>query len=124
MLNKTLSTLSVLLFLFFSCLICYKMQSVFSQPNKTLLIPYNDVKGISIFVHQKEYPLNFEQQNMLLTKLNQQNKLEISLKNKIDQIIDFEKIIIYRFKKPDLTILNQTTLNEPPFFNEICLNNF
>lgn len=67
-------------------------------------LPYNDVKGMAIEHQNKLYTLNFDQQKELIGILNSSQPIEKSSVLPNGEKPDFEKIVIYRFNKPDIEI--------------------
>lgn len=69
----------------------------------TKYISPNDVRGSAIQYNQKLYTLNFEQQNNLLGIFNSSTVIpEASIANGMKP--EFDKIILYRFNAPDVSI--------------------
>lgn len=86
----------------FVCALFYaNLSSVFYKEDETKYLSYNDVVGVSFVIQGKEYPLNFHQQNEFLISLNQEMTNPLLL-----EILDLEKIIVYRFNHPNLIIEN------------------
>jgi hypothetical protein len=74
-------------------------------------LKYNEVKGIAVKHNNLLYTLNFQQQNDLITFINE-SVPALSLNNGVRQPPDIEQIIIYQFgDKPDLVITPITYLN-------------
>lgn len=82
--------------IFFSYLFLMMMIPIFFEEKQDDYLPYHEILNIAVVIDHKEYVLNLEQQNNLLTYLK---RWESPF---------FEKIIIYRFNG-----------KEP-----LCLNNF
>lgn len=64
----------------------------------------NDVRGMAVLHRGKEYTLNFSQQNTLLGYLNQALPQEAGEQTK-KTVLDFDKIIIYTFRPPNIEVM-------------------
>lgn len=93
-----------------------KMSPIFLNGPDEKFISYSQVCAIAVLVDGIEYTLNFDQQNHVLRCLN---KME-NYPSEIEENLDFEKIIIYRFDQPNLII----SKNKVDFVDKLCLNNF
>jgi hypothetical protein len=78
-----------------------------SMKSNDKYIARSDIRGAAIEHNQKMYTLNFEQQNGLADALN--SAVSISNNAAAKQItqseLGFTKIVLYRFGKPDSTIM-------------------
>lgn len=102
------------MFIFISFLFYLTLSPIFFEPIENGEFSNHDISGIAIIHKGKEYTLNFNQQNQLLKVLNKKRPLT-EMEN-----LDFEKIIIYRFNKPNLNLEKA----EGNILDQLCLNNF
>lgn len=75
----------------------------------------NDVRGMAIVHNQKEYTLNFSQQNTILAYLNGATPPNIDTHSNKESF-DFEKIIIYTFQAPNIEITPIAYVNNELLF--------
>lgn len=87
----------------------------FWQPQLTeKFLPRNDVRGIDIDHNGKLWTLNFEQQNKLVNVLN----ASIATSERFSpENTDFDKLIIYRFNKPDIILTPLKVVNKQLVFS-------
>ncbi|EFB41480.1 hypothetical protein [Parachlamydia acanthamoebae] len=85
-------------------------------------IDLNDIKAVTIEREGKPHTLSLEQQVELVKYLNLSQPVEKkTYENQNDQV-DFEKIIIYRFKHPELTITPVGYIGQNLLFSAPDLN--
>lgn len=78
--------------------------SLFFLEKPETYLRYNDVRGMAV-VHQGiPYTLNFEQQNEVVEILNRSIPVDSNYLTNTNTQPEFEKIVIYRFHKPDLEL--------------------
>lgn len=75
----------------------------------------NDVRGMAVVHRGKEYTLNFSQQNTLLGYLNQALPQEAGKQTK-KTALDFDKIIIYTFRPPNIEVRPIAYINDELLF--------
>lgn len=118
--NKTLSILLIAVIASIGLLFAINLSNIYGEktPQKFLLL--NDISGMAVMHKQKQYTLNFEQQNNVANILNRSVKIDSSLaSNQAHTIFEFDYLIIFRFDKKEIKIrpigfVNQQMLFEAP----------
>jgi hypothetical protein len=77
---------------------------LFQTAGKEPFLIRDIVKGIELIHEGKPYTLNFEQQNGLVTLINLAEPIQDPKDNPKKTPLDFEKIIIYQFNKPNIEL--------------------
>lgn len=120
MIHKAILVLTAFMFVWISCLFYATVRPIFFEKEKDLYIPYDEVIHIALLKNGNEEILNFDQEMLFLQQLNKLKSLNFILRNKKNEILFFDKIIIYRFNEENLNIL---PLKATECVNIICLNN-
>lgn len=89
---------------------------IFSGNDKIPMIPREDVKGVAIEYKKNLYTLSFDQQNRFLELVNYSSKAKESDKKLVQQKVDFQKLLVYRFKNPTLEITPIAYVNDQLLF--------
>lgn len=76
----------------------------FSHKEQKVLISLNDTNGMTVVHNGKPYTLNFEQQNSAMEYINRSVFVKKSDYEKRKKNFEVEKIIVYRFKNPEVDI--------------------
>lgn len=71
----------------------------------------NQVRGIEVVHKEKPFTLNFEQQNAFIDYINSTELVNKSMAAAIQTPADIEKIIIYLFDAPEITLTTVGYLN-------------
>lgn len=80
--------------------------SVFSEPDSNKYIAHKDVRGIAVVHQNKEYPLDSSRQAEVLSILNNAARLKKGTVSESEKVnFPYSKVIIYRFKKPEVEII-------------------
>ncbi len=90
-----------------------------SSVSNTLYLDYNHVRGSAI-EHGLNYTLNFEQQNALITYLNEADAFSLQIS---EAPPPFTKLYIYRFNAPDIVITPLAYLDNNLLFSSPEWNN-
>ena len=114
MIHKLIFFFTICMLIGISFLFYQTILPIFLAPPKESYLSYNEVAGIAFVKENKEYLLNFNQQNLFLTYLNELK----SNQNPFEENLDFEKVIIYRFNEKNLII------DKGNIFKTLCSNNF
>lgn len=101
--NRTLIYMTSLVVACMAALLFINLIPIFWPSKAEKYLSLKDVRGIDIEHHQIPYTLNFEQQNGLIEMLNMSIPIGFTIKKENE--LNIEKITIYRFGKPDLTII-------------------
>lgn len=123
--NKTLIYLTIGVLVGMGLLLVINLLSILpsTQGHPDQYLPVQEVRGSAVVYKDKAYTLNLEQQTELVSLLNQ---VRPATKKTGMTPPDFQSIIIYRFKKPDLIITpigyeGNTLLFESPEFGKDTL---
>jgi hypothetical protein len=102
--NKSIFIMTGVVFLAMAILLAFNLTHVFSNPKVEKYLPFNDVKGTAIEHKGGLYTLNFDQQNSVIEYLNLSIPVGKEALDSHQGPLNFTKLIIYRFNKPDLVI--------------------
>lgn len=100
---RTLTYLMVLAFLAMMVLLVGNAVNLFQTPRIDAHISPYDVRGMAIFHKATPYTLNFTQENECVSALNRGIPIGTLRKNQ-NESLPFEKLVIYRFKQPDIAL--------------------
>lgn len=78
--------------------------SLFLLEKPETYLRYNDVRGMAVVYQGIPYTLNFAQQNEVIETLNRSIPVGPGYLTSTHTQPEFEKIVIYRFHKPDLEL--------------------
>lgn len=104
--NRTLTYMTVFVLAGMAALLLINTISLFQKPAHTNAnyISRGDVRGTAVVHRHKEYTLNFDQQNALIAYLNQLEQVPQNTNRSGQSLLDFEKIIVYKFNAPNIEI--------------------
>lgn len=91
---------------------------------KAQYLSRGDVRGSAVVHRSKEYTLNFSQQNALIAYINNTEKVPHTIKRTGQTLLDFEKIIVYKFNAPNIEIKpigyvnNELLFSVPEWYKE------
>lgn len=100
---RTLTYLMVLAFFAMMVLLVGNAVNLFQAPRLDAHISPYDVRGMAIFYKTTPYTLNFAQENECVSALNRSIPIGTLRKNQ-NENLPFEKLVIYRFKQPDIEL--------------------
>lgn len=75
---------------------------LFTQQKNERYLSYNGVRGIAVDHNRKLWTLNFDQQNKVIEHLNLCLPIGKGSQHMTKQPFAFDRIVVYRFKAPDL----------------------
>lgn len=83
----------------------------------------NGVQGVEIFHKNIPYTLNFDQQNILINEINKAEAIGLELIKAKRTAIPFDKIVVYQFNKPTITltpinVVDQNIIFKAPEWNK------
>lgn len=109
--SQTLTYLLAAAFIAMALLFFNQSLHLFSPSNtaEKYLSPY-EVRGIAVISQEKPYTLNFEQQNQVMEILNRAIPVG-HVGNAERKKPPFEKVVIYRFDKPEVELVPEA-MNE------------
>ncbi len=103
--NRLLLNLTLVVVGCMAIILIMNLSRIFVEPLREKYLRYNDVRGSAIEHKSLLYTFNFEQQNELIKNLNHALPItKNSLNPSSPASLDFSKLIIYRFKAPDLIL--------------------
>ena len=77
---------------------------LFTQQKNERYLSYNGVRGVAVEHQRKLWTLNFDQQNKVIEHLNLSLPIGKGTHHLEKRAFAFDRIVIYRFKGPDLYI--------------------
>lgn len=103
--NRTLTYMTIFVLVGMGALLLINTLLLFQSPTTIAkYISRGDVRGMAVIHRHKEYTLNFTQQNTLIAYLNQLEQVPQNVNRSSQTVLDFEKIIVYKFKSPNVEI--------------------
>lgn len=115
--NRTLLYLSIFSAIIMGILLLINFFNTLHIPVLNRYLSPNDVKGSAVIHAGKPYTLNFDQQNSMITLVNQAVPVNKTAFPIAATQIDFDKIVIYRFNGPDIDITPITFFDEELIFS-------
>lgn len=103
--NKSLTYLTAIVLVGTTILLALNVMPIFWSPVNEKYIVYNDVRGMAVSHKGQLYTLNFDQQNEVIGLLNLTIKVGTQKLTPDIKKADFDRIVIYQFKGPDLDII-------------------
>lgn len=100
--NKIIFYLTCLVLVGIVIILALNFTEIFSSPKNEKYIAYNNVRGMAIEHRKLLYTLNFDQQNQVIDYINMSLPVGRVALTQSKEPLNFTKIIIYRFNKPDL----------------------
>jgi hypothetical protein len=113
--NRTTTILTLLVLVAMGFLLLFNLTSIFNEHPYEKYLAYNDVRGSAAQHEGKLYTLNFDQQNLLVESINR--SIPILREIPAGQNLPIDKIVIYRFQKPDLVITPVAYYNDNLVFS-------
>lgn len=102
--NRTLVYLTGFVILGMLILLAFNLTSILTgQPKNQTYLKYNDIRGMAVSHNQKLYTLNFQQQNAVVSILNNSVRV-IGVNPGKRQKPKIDKIVVYLFDQPDVII--------------------
>lgn len=115
--NRTLTYLIILIIACVGVVFALNFSRLYIEKEPLDYIDRNYVRGMELVVDGVPYTLNFEQQNNAVTLLNNAIKVGYeALFNEEEGSIGFEKILIYRFDAPPITVTPIAYINDTLLF--------
>lgn len=86
-------------------------------------LTHNGVQGVEVYHKNIPFTLNFEQQNLLVDEMNRAEPIGVEQIRKRASMFQFEKIVVYQFNKPTITltpinVVDQNIIFEVPEWNK------
>jgi hypothetical protein len=101
MTNRLTTIMMVFVLLGVGLLFLLNLTPIFQTPVKEKYLARDLVNGVEVVHNKLPYTLNFEQQNGLVTLLNEAETIKAGVPT---SSLDFDKIIIYVFNAPNIEI--------------------
>jgi hypothetical protein len=103
--NKNVMIMTFVVLAAMGILLAFNLQQVISKPQQAKYIGFNEVRGMAIEHKGLLYTLNFDQQNKTIENLNLAIPVGKTAIGPSEEPLNFSKLVIYRFNKPNLTLL-------------------
>lgn len=111
-----MTTLTIIVVVVMAALILLNMTTIFSHPLHEKYLAYNDVNGIDVEQNGLLWTMNFDQQNKSIEYINRSLSVERS-RNADKAELNFTRLIIHRFKEPDIILEPVTYEDNNLIFN-------
>lgn len=115
--NRTIYYLAGIALLTIGILFLFNLSSMFINPFPEHYIGHNRIKGMAIQHDGILFTLNFSQQNEAVDLINQAVTTSATDSFKQQSQQDFQKLVIYRFNAPDITITPITMIDNSYIFS-------
>lgn len=99
--NRTLFWMAMIILGAMGVLFLVNMVAFLKGPPPEQYISHNEVRGMAVEYKDKLYTLNFDQQNQVIGWLNSAIPVDEAV---VEGEVDVERIIIYRFKQPEIEL--------------------
>ncbi len=103
--NKNILILTLVVLAAMAILLALNIEQILLKPEAGKYIGLNEVRGIAIEHKGLMYTLNFEQQNSVIESLNRAIPIGKPPQEPADKSLNFSKLVIYRFNKPDISLV-------------------
>lgn len=104
--NRNIMFMTVFVLAGMGILLLINVTALFQrQESKVTYVSPSDVRGSSVNHKNKEWTLNFSQQNALIAYLNQSIPISGGISNtRLNRSLDIQKITLYKFNAPNILI--------------------
>lgn len=101
--NQTLIFFSLLIIFCMAALFAVQLLPTFMAVETETYVTYNGTKGMAVKQNNKEWTLNFDQQNLFIASINGGEHIGKQLIRENPEIFPYQSVTVYQFDKPNIT---------------------